>query len=88
MDFNNLTLFDYGIAFVLLLFAARGVWLGFVRQLAGFFAFKIRPGSTSSNEPFRQRFSSAVRRTRDGRRYLQYRRSALLSKCYQLQANE
>jgi membrane protein required for colicin V production len=39
MSFNSLTLFDYGIALVILLFLIRGVWMGFVRQLAAFIAF-------------------------------------------------
>lgn len=39
MNFNSLTLFDYGIACILFFFVARGVWIGFIRQLATFFAF-------------------------------------------------
>jgi membrane protein required for colicin V production len=35
---NNLTSFDLVIVVVFLFFLARGVWIGFMRQLAAFFA--------------------------------------------------
>ena len=36
--FNDLTYFDLAVAFLLLLFLVRGAWIGFMRQLAAFFA--------------------------------------------------
>jgi len=35
---NDLTFFDFAIAFLFVLFFVRGVWIGFVRQLAAFLA--------------------------------------------------
>jgi len=35
---NDLTYFDLVVAFLFLLFLVRGAWIGFVRQLAAFFA--------------------------------------------------
>jgi membrane protein required for colicin V production len=35
---NELTYFDLVVAFLFLLFLVRGLWIGFVRQLAAFFA--------------------------------------------------
>ncbi|XOF33299.1 MAG: CvpA family protein [Candidatus Electrothrix sp. YB6] len=39
MSFNDISLFDYLLVAVLLLFTGHGVWAGFMRQLATFFAF-------------------------------------------------
>ena len=36
--FNELTYFDLAVAFIFLFFLARGLWIGFMRQLAAFFA--------------------------------------------------
>jgi membrane protein required for colicin V production len=36
--FNDLTYFDLVVAFIFLFFLVRGVWIGFIRQLAAFFA--------------------------------------------------
>ena len=36
--FNDLTYFDYAVAFLFLFFMARGLWIGCMRQLAAFFA--------------------------------------------------
>lgn len=35
---NDLTYFDFVVAFLFLFFFVRGAWIGFVRQLAAFFA--------------------------------------------------
>ncbi len=35
---NDLTYFDFLVAFLFLIFFLRGAWIGFVRQLAAFFA--------------------------------------------------
>jgi membrane protein required for colicin V production len=36
--FSNLTYFDFAIAFIFFFFLVRGLWIGFMRQLAAFFA--------------------------------------------------
>lgn len=36
--FNDLTYFDLVVAFIFLFFLIRGLWIGFMRQLAAFFA--------------------------------------------------
>jgi len=36
--FNDLTYFDLVVAFIFLFFLVRGLWIGFMRQLAAFFA--------------------------------------------------
>lgn len=36
--FNDLTYFDLVVAFIFFFFLVRGLWIGFIRQLAAFFA--------------------------------------------------
>ena len=36
--FNDLTYFDLAVAFIFFFFLTRGAWIGFMRQLAAFFA--------------------------------------------------
>jgi membrane protein required for colicin V production len=58
--FSDLTYFDLVIAFIFLFFLLRGLWIGFMRQLAAFFAlvgsYYLAGQYASQFLPFTERF--------------------------------
>jgi len=58
--FNDLTYFDLVVACIFLFFLVRGLWIGFVRQLAAFFAlvgsYYLAGRYASEILPFTERF--------------------------------
>lgn len=58
--FNDLTYFDLVVAFIFLFFLVRGLWIGFMRQLAAFFAlvgsYYLAGRYASEILPFTERF--------------------------------